>query len=177
MGKKKYNAVVYVYIQIDTNQHYVGATTNEKKRRYTWHSPKSPYGGRKIREARKTYGLDRWMYYILEQLSADTKEELEKVMKEAEKYWIREFKAVSNGWNVNFGGYGMGGLHLSDTHKQKISLGNSRPITIQLSDGSQKNYSSHKDAAEDLRVSNPSISYYQKSGKINKKNGWKIEKI
>lgn len=66
MEKKKYNAVVYVYIQIDTNQHYVGATTNEKKRRYTWHSPKSPYGGRKIREARKTYGLDRWMYYTLE---------------------------------------------------------------------------------------------------------------
>jgi len=50
-------------------------------------------------------------------LSADTKEELEKAMKEAEKYWIREFKAVSNGWNVNCGGHGMGGLHLSDTHK------------------------------------------------------------
>ena len=30
MEKKKYKAVVYVYIQIDTNQHYVGATTNEK---------------------------------------------------------------------------------------------------------------------------------------------------
>ena len=171
MEKKKYNAVVYVYIQIDTNQHYVGVTTNEKQRRYTWHSPNSPYGGRKIIEARKTYGLDRWMYYTLEQLSADTKEELEKAMKEAEKYWIREFKAV---FNVNYGGRGMSGLHLSDDHKQKISLGNSKPITIQLSDGSQKNYSSHKDAAKDLRVKNPTISLYQKSGKINKKKGWSI---
>ena len=76
------------------------------------------------------------MYYILERLSADTKEELENAMKEAESYWIRELKAVSNGFNVNYGGRGMGGLHLSKDHKWKISLGNSRPITIQLSDGS-----------------------------------------
>ena len=95
-------------------------------------------------------------------------------MKEAEIYWTREFKAVSNGFNVNFGGRGMSGLRLSEDHKRKISQGNSKSITIQLSDGSQKNYSSHLEAAMDLIVNESTISHYQKSGKINKKNGWKI---
>ena len=174
MEKQKFEAVVYVYIQIDTNKHYVGVTKNEKQRRYAWHSPKSPYGGRKIREARKTYDPDRWTYYTLEKLHADTKEELEKAMKEAETYWTREFKAVSDGFNVNYGGRGMSGLHLSDSHKQKISQGNSKQVVIQFSDGSQKIYASHGEAAKDLVVSGATISNYLKSGQTCKTGGWKI---
>ena len=74
-GNGLYKGVVYRYVNnVDCDEYgwcYVGNTTDEKHRRYSWnnHGNKN-YGGRKINDARKRYGLENFEYEVLERVEA-----------------------------------------------------------------------------------------------------------
>ena len=178
-GQNQFEGIVYAHKLNATNEYYVGETTNEELRMSVWNSQKSSYGGQKIRKAREEFGIDDsiWSYAVLENVTADSKEGLDAKLKERESHWIKELDSVEHGFNANYGGRGMSGLALTEEHKKKIGKANSRKITVQFDDGSSKDFSSQKEAAEQLNLSEASISNYARNGKINKKGKWKIVKI
>ena len=178
-GQNQFEGIVYAHKLNATNEYYVGETTNQDLRLSVWNSQKSSYGGQKINKAREEFGIDDsiWSYAVLETVTADSKEELDAKLKERESHWIKELDSVEHGFNANYGGRGMSGLALTEEHKKKIGKANSRKITVQFDDGSSKDFSSQKEAAEQLILSEASISNYARNGKINKKGKWKIVKI
>ena len=68
----------------------------------------------------------------------------------------------------------MTGLALTEEHKKKIGKANSRKITVLFDDGSSKDFSSQKEAADYLRKSESSISNYARNGERNERCGWRI---
>lgn len=177
-GQNQFEGIVYAHKLNATNEYYVGETTNEELRMSVWNSQKSSYGGQKIRKAREEFGIDDsiWSYAVLENVTADSKEELDAKLKERESYWIKELDSVEHGFNTNYGGRGMTGLALTEEHKKKIGKANSQKVTVQFDDGSSKDFSSQKEAADYLSKSEASISNYARNGKHNDKGKWKIVK-
>lgn len=122
--------VVYSY-QLSSNDekngwHYVGATTDETKRRYEWQESKSRYGGKKITDARNTYGVSvdsTWKYEVLEIVTAGNIDELQGKLTKYESEWIKKLDSVEKGFNSSYG-QGNQGMHLSDEHKKKIGDAN-----------------------------------------------------
>ena len=178
-GQNQFEGIVYAHKLNATNEYYVGETTNEELRMSVWNSQKSSYGGQKIRKAREEFGIDDsiWSYAVLETVTADSKEELDAKLKERESYWIKELDSVEHGFNTNYGGRGMTGLALTQEHKKKIGKANSQKVTVQFDDGSSKDFSSQKEAADYLSKSEASISNYARNGERNERGGWKIVKI
>lgn len=173
---KPYKGIIYCHKLKETNECYVGETKDENARKQNWNSSKSSYGGPKIKEARENFGIDDsiWSYGKLETVYADSEEELDALLKEKESSWIKKLDSVEHGFNANYGGRGMTGLKLTQEHKKKIGQANSQKITVQFDDGSSKVFSSQKEAAEELNMSESSISNYARNGNINKRGGWKI---
>lgn len=173
---KQYKGIIYCHRLLETDECYVGETKDENARKQNWNSSKSSYGGPKIKEARENFGIDDsiWSYGKLETVYADSEEELDALLKEKESSWIKKLDSVEHGFNANYGGRGMTGLKLTQEHKKKIGQANSQKITVQFDDGSSKDFSSQKEAAEELNMSESSISNYARNGKHNDRRGWKI---
>ena len=106
----------------DEGKVYIGKTTNPKRRFQKWNVANSPYGGRKINEARSKYGVSdaSWKTGILMIIRAGSKEELKNRLKEAEEKCIRQFSSVKKGFNSSYGD-GFKGIRLSKKHKKRIS--------------------------------------------------------
>lgn len=136
----KYEGVIYKYTNKTTSKPYVGETDNEESRRKSWNRRSdSAYGGKKIKEARQTYGTseDAWDYEVLEKILSDTHEDQLNQLTEREEYWIRKEDAVENGYNNSYGkgnkgikfdperakrcGDSMRGKHHTPEAKEKIS--------------------------------------------------------
>ena len=103
----------------DYGKFYVGKTTNMKTRNQNWYKPKNKnYGGKCITDAREKYGVsdESWETIELEKVFAETKEELDEKLKEAETRWIRELDTVAKGFN---GSYGDGNLGMEHDAKRK----------------------------------------------------------
>ena len=108
---RKYRGVIYARKNKITGMSYVGKTDNEKNRKYDWNEKHNKnYGGQKIMEARKQYGIgpEAWEYDILEEIFSDTQEELKAKLKERETYWIKEKDSVENGYNQAYGDGNLG---------------------------------------------------------------------
>lgn len=119
----KFEGVIYERYNRHTKKSYVGEAANEATRIASWkNSSNNSYGGKKITEARKKYGVgsDVWNYNILEKVFADTEEELEELLEQKETDWIYRKDSVNNGYN---GSYGKGNLGMDFTaeHREKIS--------------------------------------------------------
>lgn len=111
----KFKGIVYRYKLLtpgaDYGKEYVGKTDNQAQRRRQWNNPKNKrYGGSKITEARKTWGVVDWDYAVLEELICDTYEELYVELSKLEEKYIREHDSVENGFN---GSYGNGNLGMT----------------------------------------------------------------
>ena len=107
----KYRGVIYARKNKITRMGYVGKTDNEKNRKSDWNEKHNKnYGGQKIMEARKQYGIgpEAWEYDILEEIFSDTQEELKAKLKERETYWIKEKDSVENGYNQAYGDGNLG---------------------------------------------------------------------
>ncbi len=136
----KYRGVIYEYHNKNTGKSYVGKTDNEPIRRQSWHNKGcKSYGGKKIMEARKQYGVDQdaWDYHVLEEVFSDTQDDLNATLKSRETYWIKEKDSVENGYNGSYGdgnkgikfsperakrcGDSMRNKHHTDETKAKIS--------------------------------------------------------
>lgn len=100
-----YVGIIYCYMS-PSKKKYVGLTTNESHRKRTFRCTRRPYthSQSKIDLAREKYGVDKFIYGIIETLESDSKSELKKRLKEREKYWIRELDTYKNGYNSTEGG-------------------------------------------------------------------------
>lgn len=122
--KGMYVGVVYRYINMVEGDEfgwcYVGNTTDEKHRRYSWnnHGNKN-YGGKKINDARKKFGLENFTYEILERVEAATVEELKTMLDEKEAAYIEKFNSTVQGYNRSKGGSGNRG-GISEEHRKNI---------------------------------------------------------
>lgn len=106
----------------DYGKVYIGQTTCIEERNTNWYKPNNNYGGMKISEARKKYGVgdDVWETVIIEKLFAATEEDLHKKLDERETYNIKLYDSVEKGFNGSYG-LGMQGLNHSDAARAKIS--------------------------------------------------------
>lgn len=94
----------------DDNKKYIGVTPREETRRKSWNKPKNAYAGQKIAEARKKYGLEPWIYEVIERYYSESLEKLEDILKEREIYYIDLYGTMENGYNGNLGGTGNKGI-------------------------------------------------------------------
>lgn len=124
---QKYGGEIYMRRLItpgstDYGKVYIGQTICIEDRNSNWYKPDNNYGGMKITEARKKYGVsdDVWETKTLEKIFADTEEDLHKQLNERETYYIGFYDSVENGFNGSYG-RGMQGLNHSDAAKAKIS--------------------------------------------------------
>ena len=118
-----YEGVVYMYFNTITKKSYIGLTDNEENRRKRWKIKNTnSYGGKKITEARKMYGVDDsvWTYSVLEKITDPNHDELNKKLRKAETKWIRELDTVNDGYNSSYGS-GMQGLTHNKESREKIS--------------------------------------------------------
>lgn len=121
-----YEGVVYRYVNnVEGDEYcwcYVGNTTDEKHRRYSWnnHGNKN-YGGKKINDARNKFGLESFSYEILEQLEAATVEELKTMLDEKEAMYIEKFNSTIQGYNKSRGGTGNRG-GITEEHRKNIGM-------------------------------------------------------
>ena len=106
----------------DEGKMYIGKTTNLERRFRKWNNVKSPYGGRKINNARIKYGVSdaSWDTEILKVIRARSIEERNEKLKKAEEECIRQFSSVKKGFNSSYGD-GFKGIRLSKKHKKRIS--------------------------------------------------------
>lgn len=123
--KQVFEGVVYRYVnhaEGDENGWcYVGNTLDEQTRKHSWnnHGNKN-YGGQKINEAREKYGLDSFDYEVLERLSGEDENELQKQLDEKEAEYISKFDSTNKGYNTSVGGTGNKGVNFSAAHRANI---------------------------------------------------------
>lgn len=118
--------VVYMYTLTaegtDKGKIYVGETSDEETRRSKWRQVSNTgYGGVKISEARKKYGVKEWDYKVLEKVSVNgTLKDLKEVLRVKQKEFIIKYDTVKNGFNTSYG-EGMAGIKHSAESRAKIS--------------------------------------------------------
>ena len=121
--------IIYCYTNKINGLKYIGQTTNEIGRRYSFTNPNVRYctsyeiykqGGKlsKFDQARKDFGLGAFEYKIIDRVENDDKECLINQLNTLETYYIKKYDTMNNGYNMTEGGYN--GL-LSDETKHKIS--------------------------------------------------------
>ena len=102
--------IIYKTTNLVNGKIYVGQDSKN--------NPKYLGSGKILKRAIIKYGKDNFKKEILE--ICNTKDELDN----AEKYWIKELKAIENGYNIAEGGNGCLGCKLTDNHKMIISQAN-----------------------------------------------------
>ena len=128
---KKYEGSIYKRTLIATAAQgtpdylktYIGQTDNMKERDSSWNKVNNDnYGGKKITEARKKYGVtpDVWLTEEIEKVYAETEPELKAKLNERETANIIKYDSVNNGFNGSYGS-GMEGVKHSDEARKKIS--------------------------------------------------------
>lgn len=129
-GNTKYEGTIYRRTLIspasigtgDYGKPYIGKSSNSKTRDQNWKKKNNKnYGGKKINDARSKYGIgiDAWITETLEVVYAETKEQLNAILKEKETAYIIRFDSVENGFNSSYGD-GMKGVSFSIEHRAKI---------------------------------------------------------
>jgi len=93
--EKKY--IIYQHKNLITNQSYIGQTC--QKPNYRWKNGKGYKTQEKFWEAIEEFGWDNFEHTILEENISEND------IDEKEKYWIKKFDAVENGYNSNYGGH------------------------------------------------------------------------
>lgn len=122
--KGMYEGVVNRYINKTEGDEngwcYVGNTTDERRRRYSWnnHGNRS-YGGKKINDARTKFGPENFDYEVLEKVSAATVGELKALMDQKEATYIKQFNSIQQGYNRSEGGTGNKG-GITEEHRKNI---------------------------------------------------------
>lgn len=172
-----YVGVVYRYINDqDNGKCYVGCTINEKQRMSTWKNEKCVYGGEKIEEARRNFGLSAFRYEQLDVIYGDDKNEVIKKIEALESLYIKKFNSFINGYNSNTGGHGCKGCHFTEEHKRKISDSMVKiPVDLIPEDGSPIiTVASMVQAAQYIGKSTGIVYYYLHGGSGKSIKGYKL---
>lgn len=122
--KQAWEGVVYSYTLDKPDDpkdgwKYIGCTPEQSTRMRMWGREKNKYGGKKIAEARKNYGIKSFSYQVLETLYDPDIDKLVEKLEDREKHFIQVYDSVENGFNGNYGGTGCTGLKLSKEEIEK----------------------------------------------------------
>ena len=119
--------VIYCYTCTVNNKRYIGQTMHEAARKAHFNYLSNVYSkpNSKFDNARHKYGLESFVYEILEKYENDDKDALIKILNEREIYYINLYDTFKNGYNSTTGGRGnypkvKPGRKLSEETKRKI---------------------------------------------------------
>lgn len=164
-----YNGIIYKYTS-PSGKHYIGQTTDEKKRRRDFLDVNISYAGDKINKARQKYGPENFEYEVLLTITADTLENLCDLLDFSEQYYIEKYNSCNAGYNLLEGGTSFRNWKKTQeqVEKQRISLinyykthenPNSKKVLQYNLDGSFiKEWSSASEAESTLGYSSGNIS-------------------
>ena len=174
---------------------YIGATTDECRRREKWKNTNYSYSGRKLEEKRKEYGVSstRWEYKVLVYVYGDSIKELKLRLDQKEQEFIRIYDSVNKGLNTSYG-RGNQGIHLSAEHKNKISKANKgqkrttmtldkmkkwhqdhgKKVKVIIPSSGETIYPTISDAARELGWNSGQVFYYLKNGNAHRNTGIRI---
>lgn len=109
-----------------SNKIYFGKTTRSLNERIKEHKQKSNHEKFHFSHALKKYGVDNFSWNIIEKYESESIEELQQILNEREKYWIKKEKTYLReyGYNMTDGGEGTAGLKrtFSEEHRKKLSI-------------------------------------------------------
>lgn len=116
----EYEGIIYRY-KSPSGKYYIGQTINEERRRRCFLYDDS-YGGMKIDNARKKYGPKNFEYTVLMKVTGDNPDEIKKYLNTLEIGFIKMYDSIENGYNIQEGGEGAAGYHLSEETRRKIGV-------------------------------------------------------
>ena len=105
--------IIYKWIS-PSNKVYIGKdSTGKRKEKFLIQTNPytSPDWSSKIDRARKKYKVINFKYEIIETIEAETYEDLNHLLSDAEIYWINYYDSYNSGYNSTLGGEGMSGFH------------------------------------------------------------------
>ena len=114
--------IIYLY-KSPSNKYYVGQTYDEEHRRKTFLSKRKRYCSGKnspIDNARIKYGPENFEYKILEEIEAETLDELKLRLDNMEIYYINKYDSFKNGYNCTVGGKGIRGYKWREESREKM---------------------------------------------------------
>ena len=116
--------IIYRYtLQVECPQKgwsYIGATLDEKARKRCWNNESNKtYGGKKINEARKQYGVKDWAYEVIETVRANPGESIKEKLDEREGFWIKELDSIEHGFNTSDEGTGLHGVMFDEARRKQ----------------------------------------------------------
>lgn len=129
---------------------YIGNTLNEEERKRSWsYQNNFNYGGVKITDARRKYGVgeDVWDYAVVERYYSNycsTDEEFRKELNEREEDYIRIFDSIDHGFNTSKGGSGCKG---TQKREKEIKDLKGKPVTAIHINGSSVDFASIREAS------------------------------
>ena len=112
----------YIYeLVFPNNKKYIGQTIDYNRRfqEYTsnFNSGRLQSKQPKLYNAIKKYGFGGILKNIIEEINAESLQDLQTLMNEKEIYYISEFNSINNGYNISFGG-NQGRLGIKETEEQ-----------------------------------------------------------
>ena len=106
---KVFNGVIYSY-QSPSGKFYIGQTTREEKRKLE-HKNNAKNGVKtKFYDAIRKYGYNNFRYTKIFETSSKNIENIKLILDALEKFYIKKYNSVENGYNICSGGGGTLGL-------------------------------------------------------------------
>lgn len=163
--------IIYKYTS-PSNKVYIGQTVNEKDRRRKFLNKENvSYSGPKINKAIEKYGAENFKYEVIFAIESYNKDEIIKILNEKEKYFIKLFDSIDNGYNLSEGG--RTNNFISEESKQSRINKIQKPILQYNLEGEFiREWKSSKEAANTLNISSGNICQvlkkvrYQSNGYI-----------
>lgn len=117
-----YKGYIYSIKNILNNKQYIGQTIHLKKRIVQHFSnAKNMSNTSPLYNSIRKNKKDNFKVKVLEEIKCDLQEDLWKRLNETEKYYIKKYNSVKNGYNLTEGGEGIKGYKYTIEHRQKIS--------------------------------------------------------
>lgn len=115
---KTYSGSIYMIVNLINNKKYVGQTQQTIEERFRKH--KSSNSCPKLYNALKKYGESNFKIFTLKVIAANKYSVLAEQLDEWEKFYIKYYNSVENGYNLTYGGQNKL-KQLSEETKKKIS--------------------------------------------------------
>lgn len=120
--------VIYILTNKQNGMVYIGQTDNLKRRMQRHlaaaRNKNTRNEGQPIVHAIREFGIEAFECSVLETVTAETKSELRNLLDEREKFYIAEYNATENGYNITIGGRGMLGYIPTESARLAISKAN-----------------------------------------------------
>ena len=105
--------IIYKYTS-PSNKIYIGQTIHEHTR-YMRH--KRTEGDNKFHRAIKKYGFEKFTYEVIFTIDNDDRKRIKEKLDFMERYYIRKYDSLNNGYNLTEGGEGGSGKHTEEFKK------------------------------------------------------------